>query len=436
MKYKLIKNTETQKADINGEKKDIPINWEVLNFAKFSSISRGGSPRPIQDFLTENKKEGTPWIKISDATKVSKYIETTEQYILKSGEKRSRLVYPGDLIVSNSATPGIPRFLKITACIHDGWLLLRDFKGVDKEFLFYLIGLVREKLKSHGSGSIFTNLSIDVLSNFECLIPPLEKQSIIASIMSKQESIISNLESLIEKNETIFKHLSNELLSGNIRIKDDNKQLIIYKNIDWKNFEINGSLRNIPIDWSVEKIRDTIQLNMGSTPKKESDNYSGDLPWITISNLTNKYISEYTAKIKRTKNIRVFPKGTLIGSFKMSVGRFGFITDDSAVNEAIMGIKDDGTENNLNYLYYCLPEIFISNAEKNGQGLLLLNQEKIKNLQYLIPPINEQILIANFLAKKEESIAKQKELLAKEKQKFDWLLENLLSGKYLVEEIK
>jgi len=156
-------------------------NWEEIRFGDLCSIVRGGSPRPIHDFLRE---EGIPWIKISDATATnSRYIKKTKQFIREEGKAKTREVYPGDLIVSNSATPGIPRFLDIYACIHDGWLLLRDFSGLDKEYCFYLIENDRPKLIQQGNGSVFTNLKTDILKNHIVSLPDIAEQKAIAEFL-------------------------------------------------------------------------------------------------------------------------------------------------------------------------------------------------------------------------------------------------------------
>lgn len=208
----------------------------------------------------------------------------------------------------------------------------------------------------------------------------------------------------------------------------------LVKNTEWKEVEINGEEKKVPIDWNIDTIGSSIKLNMGNTPKKELDNYSGDLPWITISNLTEKNIEQYTAKIKKTKNVKIFPKGTLLISFKMSVGKAGFTTEDSAINEAIMGIKPTDTINNIDYLYYCLPNVFISNAMPNGQGLLLLNQDKINNLNYIIPPIFQQLSIASILSQQESIIQDIENLISKYESRFQYISEKLLSGKIRVKE--
>jgi type I restriction enzyme S subunit len=181
-------------------------DWRETKVSDFCNITRGGSPRPIQDFISDN---GTPWVKIADAKNDSRYIKSTKEFIKKEGEKKSRVVYPGDFILSNSATPGLPRFMKIRACIHDGWLLLRDIVGVDDIFLYYLLLTERESLLIQGNGSIFTNLKTDILKNHTVILPPLPEQKAIAEVLSSLDDKIDLLhrqnKTLEQMAETLFR---------------------------------------------------------------------------------------------------------------------------------------------------------------------------------------------------------------------------------------
>ncbi|MDG6254784.1 restriction endonuclease subunit S [Glaesserella parasuis] len=183
-------------------------SWKKVRFSEICDITRGGSPRPIQEYMAN---DGVPWIKISDATASnSRFIEKTKEYIKKSGISKSREVFPGDLILSNSATPGIPKFMRIYACIHDGWLLLRNFKGANKEFIYWLLLNERDKLIQQGNGSVFTNLKTDILKNHIVNIPDdIEEQKRIATILNNiQEKIELNTQinqTLEQIAQTIFK---------------------------------------------------------------------------------------------------------------------------------------------------------------------------------------------------------------------------------------
>ena len=96
----------------------IPKDWEITSIGGVCLIRRGASPRPIQNFLSSS---GIPWVKISDATsQKTMYIDFTNEYIIEKGRSNTVIVKSGDLILSNSATPGIPKIMRIEAGIHDG----------------------------------------------------------------------------------------------------------------------------------------------------------------------------------------------------------------------------------------------------------------------------------------------------------------------------
>lgn len=151
-------------------------------------ITRGASPRPINEWISVT---GTPWVKIADATRSSgRTIEQTRECILDSGRKHSVVVKPGDLILSNSATPGIPKFMGIEACIHDGWMLLRNFRGALPEFLYYRLLFDRPALVGLGNGSVFTNLKTDILKSHTIALPPLAEQRRIAGVLGALDDLI------------------------------------------------------------------------------------------------------------------------------------------------------------------------------------------------------------------------------------------------------
>ncbi len=181
--------------------------WKKYRFSELCDISRGASPRPIKDYISD---EGMPWVKIADATSIaSRFITSTNEKIKTQGVSKSKTVFPGDLILSNSATPGLPKFMDIEACIHDGWMLLRNFQNLDKNFAYWLLLNERKNLVMQGNGSVFTNLKTDILKNHEVIIPDEDLQRVIASILdSIQEKIELNTQinkTLEEMAQAIFK---------------------------------------------------------------------------------------------------------------------------------------------------------------------------------------------------------------------------------------
>ena len=105
---------------IDSELGKIPEGWVCKKLKDFVEIKRGSSPRPIQDYLSGS---GYNWLKISDATSESSpFIFNIKEHIKKSGISQTVYLVAGELVLSNSATPGIPKFLDVNTYIHDGWL--------------------------------------------------------------------------------------------------------------------------------------------------------------------------------------------------------------------------------------------------------------------------------------------------------------------------
>ena len=155
--------------------------WEEYEFAELCDITRGASPRPIHDWISD---QGIPWLKIADASAThSRYITQTRERIKSEGITKSVSVIPGDLILSNSATPGIPKFVGIAACIHDGWLLLRNMRHLEKLFCYYLLLFERPRIVQQGSGTVFTNLKTEILKRHRVKVPPLSEQRAIAHVL-------------------------------------------------------------------------------------------------------------------------------------------------------------------------------------------------------------------------------------------------------------
>jgi len=141
----------------------MPSAWEKAPLGTFVEIKRGGSPRPIQDFLSDS---GLRWLKISDVTSLkSPFILEIKEHIKLEGLKKTVFLKAGELVLSNSATPGIPKILDVDSCIHDGWLYFPKSQ-LSKYYLYLFFKHIRKELVALGNGSVFTNLKTDILKAF------------------------------------------------------------------------------------------------------------------------------------------------------------------------------------------------------------------------------------------------------------------------------
>jgi type I restriction enzyme, S subunit len=174
--------------------------WQTKKLGEICGIERGGSPRPIQNFITTDQK-GINWIKIGDATASGKYIYKTEEKIKADGVKRSRMVYEGDFILSNSMSFGRPYIMKTTGCIHDGWLVLRQPK-IDPDYLYHVLGsdLLFSQFDRLAAGSTVRNLNIGLAKTVDIPYPPLPEQRRIVGILDEAFEGIATAKANAEKN--------------------------------------------------------------------------------------------------------------------------------------------------------------------------------------------------------------------------------------------
>ena len=175
--------------------------WEEKTLGEICFIARGGSPRPIKNFLTEDES-GIPWIKIGDTEIGGKFINCTKEKIKKEGIKSSRFVRKGDFLLSNSMSFGRPYILKTDGCIHDGWLVLQNFKDtfID-DFLYYLLSCnyVQKQFDEYAYGSTVRNLKTDSVSRVSVNYPPLPTQKQIVSRLDKLSSKVRAIEEKYQK---------------------------------------------------------------------------------------------------------------------------------------------------------------------------------------------------------------------------------------------
>ena len=167
--------------------------WEQRKFSELVQIERGGSPRPIDDFITD-APNGLNWVKIGDAPTQGNYITKTAEKIRPEGLSKTREVHPGDLILSNSMSFGKPYIMGIDGCIHDGWLLIRNTYGVfDLTFLCHLLSTPKmlSQYRSLAAGSTVNNLNKELVGNTVITIPSIAEQRVLGDYLEQLDNLIT-----------------------------------------------------------------------------------------------------------------------------------------------------------------------------------------------------------------------------------------------------
>jgi type I restriction enzyme S subunit len=168
-------------------------DWEQRKFGEVVTIERGGSPRPIDKFITKDVN-GLNWVKIGDAPEQGNYITKTAEKIKPEGLSKTREVHPGDLILSNSMSFGKPYIMAIDGCIHDGWLAIRDTKKIfELRFLCTLLGTgnMLNQYKAMAAGSTVNNLNKELVGGTTVLYPTIEEQTKIGEYFSNLDHLIA-----------------------------------------------------------------------------------------------------------------------------------------------------------------------------------------------------------------------------------------------------
>ena len=184
--------------------------WEYKRMDEVCSIARGGSPRPIKDYIT-NDPNGLNWIKIGDTDMGGKYIYSTKEKIKPEGLKKSRWVEEDEFLLSNSMSFGRPYILKTNGCIHDGWLVLRDYqKYLNIDFFYYVLSSenVQRQFRIKAQGSTVSNLNTDRVASVTIPIPPLSEQQSIVDYLdlayAKIDAMKANAEKRLNEAQALF----------------------------------------------------------------------------------------------------------------------------------------------------------------------------------------------------------------------------------------
>ena len=421
---------------------EIPDNWEWVRLGNVLDIARGGSPRPIKSFLTDSPN-GINWIKIGDADKGGKYIYSTKEKITPEGVSKSRMVYEGDFLLTNSMSFGRPYILKTRGCIHDGWLVLSDqHQCYSKDFLYILLSssFAYNQFCEVVSGAVVKNLNSDKVSNALFPLPPLEEQNRIAN---KIEEFIPLIEKYGEAQATadslnkffpgnLKKSILQEAVQGKLvpqdendepasilleriraekqalikagKIKKDKNESIIFRR-DNSHYEKRGSEEvciddelpfEIPETWCWARMGSCLDVRDGThdTPKYVPQG----IPLVTSKNLCNGAIDFSTAKFISEEDHLAISQRSKVDAGDIMYAMIGSIgnpvlyngnAEFSIKNMALFKKISNGLDMEYVYWFLYLSQDTMKKFASGGvQSFVSLGY--LRNYWIPVPPIQEQ----------------------------------------------
>ena len=394
---------------------EVPESWEWCKLGAVNEIARGGSPRPIKDYLT-NDVNGINWIKIGDTTKDGKYINSVKERICPEGVKKSRLVHKGDFLLTNSMSFGRPYILNVDGCIHDGWLVISPIgEAYTSDFLYYLLSssFAFEQFTNVASGGVVTNLNSDKVADTKFPLPPYAEQGRIVSEIECWFALIdviecgkTDLQDTIEQAKSKILDLA---IHGKLVPQDPNDEpaieLLKRINPDFTPCD-NGHYTQLPDSWSTTTLKDLCESINGLWKGKKE-------PFIHVGVIRNANFTkdfkldysniEYIDVEQRTFAKRHLMNGDLIveksgGSDNNPVGRTILYEGESGVfsfSNFTMALRIKHSNIILSkFLYYYILAIYQKGAmrlmqtQTTGPHNLIL--DKFLSMPIHIPSYSEQ----------------------------------------------
>ena len=337
-------------------------------------IERGGSPRPIDDFITDSP-DGLNWVKIGDAPAQGNYITKTAEKIKPEGLSKTREVHPGDLILSNSMSFGKPYIMGIDGCIHDGWLLIRNtYKAFDLTFLCHLLGTPQMiiQYKSLAAGSTVNNLNKELVGNTVVTIPTIKEQRVLGQYLE-------TLDNLITLHQREFAFLC----------KEKSKKFRYIKNA-----------------WEQRKLSDCAGFRRGSFPQPygNKDWYDGEgaMPFVQVADVSDdmKLVDDTKQKIsKLAQPMSVCAEeGSVLVTLQGSIGRVAIMQYKAFVDRTVLIFDKYNADIDKTFWAYIIKEKFIEEARKAPGGTIkTITKEVLSDFDLMLPSYDEQKMLGKLL---------------------------------------
>lgn len=367
----------------------IPEDWDVKSLLNIAVIQRGASPRPIDSPVWFDANSPTGWLRISDVSKVKKYLIETSQSLSLAGIANSRFVESGNLVMSICATVGRPVITMRDVCIHDGFVVFRNL-NVDRDYLYYFLEDIEKDWGKQGQTGSQMNLNTRLINSSLIALPPsLAEQQAIAEALSDVDELIGSLEKLIAKKRAIKTGAMQQLLTGKQR------------------------LPGFEGEWETKRLGDILSVCHGKSQHEISQAF-GIYPILATG-----------GEIGRTNEF-LYDKPSVL------IGRKGTIDRPQYVDQPFWTIDtlfytEISEKNVAKFVYYkfCMIDWRRYNE---ASGVPSLNASTIEKIEIVIPSTKEQQAIAEVLSDMDAEIQALNAKLDKTQAIKQGMMSELLTG--------
>ncbi len=407
------------------------MNWKVSR--AFTTIGSGTTPKSDDASYYDN---GTiNWLITGDVNDGE--IKNIDRKITaKALSDYSALhIYPvGSIVITMYGAIGKIGMLTEPSTVNQACCVLVPGKNIFPKYALHYFLATRHQIIELGVGGVQSNVSQDIIKSLRISLPSVEMQRNIASYLDRKVSIIDKIIAAKNHTHTHLLELRQAIITDAVLGRGGVFMNYRQTNIPW--------IGKIPAHWQVRRIKDIAVISVGWTPDTNNPDYfNGNNTWVTIADMNQKYVVSSKVKISNeainSSRIKLVKKGSLLYSFKLSVGKVAFAGKDLYTNEAIAAITPNyNNEVDTSFLYYAVSTYLANNANENIYGAKIMNQDTIRNSYIAFPDINEQLKISRTLDKKVRniddamSINKQSIQLLNEYRSS--LISNVINGKVKV----
>ena len=342
-----------------------------MKIGDLCEVVRGSSPRPKSD--PRYYKGTVPRLMVADLTRDGKIVSARIDSLTELGAKQSRLMQQGDMVIAVSGAPGLPAILAHEACIHDGFVGLRNLnlKRVCPNFLYSYLTFIRTTSKSQAVGAIFKNLTTDQIKRIDIPELPLEEQKRIAEILDRAQSLISKRREAIGQLDTLTQAIFIEMF---------------------------GDPVTNPKGWERKPIKKIGEVITGNTPSRANPDYYGTaIEWIKSDNINTPYyyltqaeegLSEAGKAVARIVAAGAILVTCIAGS-PACIGNAAIVNRKVAFNQQINALVPQ--QGNVHFLFAQIltaKRLIQDASTASMKGMV--SKSRFEEIRLIFPPLNFQ----------------------------------------------
>ena len=426
---KLRKETEFQETEIG----KIPREWKTVKLSSIARIIMGQSP-PSDTYNREGL--GMPFLQ--GKMEFGRMYPSPTTYTTQP----LKIAEPNDILISVRAPVGDVNIAPYKVCIGRGLAAIRfNLKTANHMFYFYYLQYIKKQLETLGKGSTFKAITKKDLEELLIPLPPIKEQEKVSGILTMIDKTIELYHEEREGLERLKRGLMSELLTGRIRVKEENGRLSFYRETELQETEIG----KIPKEWGLAKLEKIAKIITGpfGSQLKKSELTNHGIKVYTQENVLernfeigNLYISE--EKFKELKNFEVMPDDVLLtirGTIGKSIKVPTSITKGIIhTNLAIIRLEKKEVLPDFVELVFNESEIWMEQVRRmySATTIPALYGRTLKQIKIMLPPLNEQKAITHIFSTVNRAIELYREEMTRLERLKRGLMDLLLTGKVRV----